>query len=139
MPLDVERFITTFSSTGNASDADIHSIERHFGCKLPIEYIIFLKARNDGEGFVGPQYLTLWNAHEVIQMNIKYEAEKYAPGLLLFDSSGGGEGFAFDLRVENISIVAVPFIGMSLNDACQLASSFNGFLEHLYESDGKLI
>jgi cell wall assembly regulator SMI1 len=70
----------------------------------------------------------LWRVEELRAFNNEYEVEKYAPGLLFFGSDGGGEGFAFDLRTPQLTIVQVPFIGMSLTDAIPVASNFQEFL-----------
>ena len=45
-----------------------------------------------------------------------------------FGSDGGGEGFAFDLRTHQLTIVEVPFIGMSAADANVVVSNFHQFL-----------
>ena len=49
----------------------------------------------------------------------------------VFGLDGGGEGFAFDLRVPERPVIAVPFIGMDLADATPVAETFDGFLEYL--------
>jgi hypothetical protein len=66
-------------------------------------------------------------------MNHGYEVEKYLPCSLLFGSDGGGEAYAFDLRMATSSIVRVHFVGMSWADAITLDSSFLDFLKRLSE------
>jgi len=67
--------------------------------------------------------------------NREYQVETYAPSLFFFGSNGGGEGFAFDLRTHQLTIVEVPFIGMSVADANVLASSFHQFLAAIAERE----
>jgi len=116
-----------------ASAGEIETFEGETEVTLPPEYCEFLRFTNGGEGFIGPNsYAMLWKIGELLQFNREYQVHEYAPGLLLFGSSGGGEAFAFDLRVEGKkSIVSVPFIGMNLSDALPLAQTFDEFLEYL--------
>ena len=95
-----------------------------------------MSVQDGGEGFVGNQYLILWRATELMEFNREYEAAKYAPSLLLFGSNGGGEAFAFDARDNAMKIFIVPFVGMSLKDASQVAEKFDNFLSKL--ADGTL-
>jgi hypothetical protein len=135
---ELENILKDFRGNRTASDADIQKVEQAFSCSLPEEYRMFLNNRNGGEGFLGTQYLILWKAEEIVQFNKAYQVEEYAPGLLLFGSNGGGEAFAFDLREKKMTIVMVPFIGMSLPDAIILSQTFRGFLEKLFKSNGNL-
>lgn len=123
----LENFTSNPSATGN----HIVEAETHFGCAFPTQYRHFMTHHDGGEGFIGGQYLILWRASELVEFNREYEAEKYAPGLLLFGSNGGGEAFAFDTRDNSMRIVMVPFIGMSLKDATPVAESFENFLSYL--------
>jgi cell wall assembly regulator SMI1 len=121
-----------FFSTGCASEEALRAIERNFNCALPAEYKQFMTNSGSGEGFVGENYLILWKVDELIQFNGEYEVEEYAPGLLLFGSNGGGEGYAFDTRPgEAMKIRIVPFVGMSLEDAKTVAPTFREFLAQL--------
>ena len=76
-------------------------------------------------------YAMLWKVGELYRFNREYEVQKYAPGLLLFGSTGGGEGIAFDMREPSKLVVSVPFIGMDLKEIIPLAATFDGFLEYL--------
>lgn len=86
---------------------------------------------NGGEGFLGEDYLILWGAEELAQFNREYEVQEYAPGLVLFGSDGGGEGFAFDTRSSPPQIVQVPFIGMELQYANPVGSDFRDFISKM--------
>ena len=133
-----DAFLGEFVSTNPGKSEDVIAIEREHGTSLPEDYRTFLLSRGGGEGFLSEQYLILWNADQIVPFNVDYETSKYAPGLLLFGSNGGGEGFAFDLRKDCGDIVIVPFIGMSLKDAKSIASSYTGFLEKLSQPDAEL-
>jgi hypothetical protein len=102
---------------GPPGDAhEIEAFERDAAISLPPEYREFLRYTNAGEGFVGPNsYAMLWKIGELLRFNREYQVQEYAPGLLLFGSSGGGEACAFDLGPgERHAVVAVPFVGMDL-------------------------
>lgn len=106
---------------------------------LPDDFLSFLSESNGGEGFVGDEYLILWKAEELTSFNKEYEVEKYAPGIFLFGSNGGGEGFGFDTRSQPYKVVEIPFIGMDLQYATIVADSFTHLLERMKASDGSLL
>lgn len=100
-------------------------------CSLPADYVQFLQEHDGGEGFIGDNYLILWMVEELSPFNREYEVRQYAPGLILFGSSGGGEAYGFDTRDVAMPVVRVPFIGMELRYVRSVASSFTDFLTQL--------
>ena len=127
-----------FVANGPPPTEALDAVERHFGYALPAQYKNFMIAHDGGEGFVGNQYLVLWRVGELITLNRDYESDRYAPGLVLFGSNGGGEAFAFDLGDPEMAIRMVPFIGMSLENAVAVANGFDNFLARLAKSNGTL-
>lgn len=79
---------------------------------LPPSYLDFLNTHNGGEGFIGEHYIVFWQAQELADFNREYEVETYAPGIFLFGSDGGGEGYGFDTDDASMPIVRIPLIGM---------------------------
>ena len=134
-----ENLLTDFTVTNGGTEQDVLSINNEYGIELPQDYRAFLTSQGGGEGFIGKQYLRLWHAHELIPFNREYQVQEYAPGLLLFGSNGGGEGFAFDLRKQCRDIVMVPFIGMELKHAKSISQTFTDFLKRLKATDGGLL
>lgn len=102
----------------------VDGLPASFGVALPKDYVAFLKEHNGGEGFIGDNYIIFWKAEELADFNREYEVEKYAPGIILFASSGGGEGYGFDTRSTTMPIVRVPFIGMAREYAELVANDF---------------
>ena len=91
-----------------------------------------MRKGNGGEGFIGENsYLILWPVDDLHRFNREYEATTYAPGLLLIGSSGGGEAFAYDTRRTPWPVVRVPFVGMDVDLAEDVAKDFMSFLEAL--------
>ncbi len=80
---------------------------------------------------IGENYVVLWYAEQLAEMNSSYEAAKRVPGLLLFGSDGGGEALAFDTRTKPWPIAQVPFVGMELKYAKFLSSSFDAFMRSM--------
>lgn len=109
-------------ATADSISSAVASLGRH----LPPDYVQFLKEHDGGEGFIGDNYLILWKIEELNPFNREYEVEQYAPGILLFGSDGGGEGYGFDTRDAAMPIIRVPFIGMNLCYATVVADSFTG-------------
>jgi hypothetical protein len=128
----LSRFFEKFDSGPGATDEQIASAEAELGTKLQAGYVEFLKSRNGGEGVIGESYAALWEVSELASKNSSYESQKWAPGILLFGSDGGGEAFGFDTRDSNWPIVQIPFIGMYWEEARPLGSTFSQFVENLY-------
>jgi len=139
MSIPFDENLADFSGETPGSLQNIGEAEKEIGKPLPADYRSFLLRHNGGEGFIGNHYLILWKTEELVQFNREYHVEKYAPGLVAFGSSGGGEGFAFDTREVPYHVVQVPFIGMSLSDAIRVADSFEDLLGKMIQSDGSLL
>lgn len=125
-----------FQFAPDASEADINAlvaalrkkIPHDYPREIPHNYYLFLLTNDGGEGFVGDHYFILWRAADLMRYNEAYEVTKYAPGLFLFGSNGGGEAYAFDLRDPAVPIVTVPFVGLSLEYAEVFAENFEQLL-----------
>lgn len=139
MSASFENILATFNGNPGVSTEVLDAVEKAWGHKLPPDYRQFMIKVNGGEGFVGKKYLILWEAEHLIQYNTEYEVQEYAPGLFLFASSGGGEAFGFDGRYDDLRVVQVPFIGMSLQDAKLVAKNFTDLLSYLKNCHGSLL
>lgn len=128
------RFANSLRLKAGASNDIVRNVQLQLGISLPIEYLEFMMESNGADGFVGPNsYLILWPIDELAPLNETSGVHKFAPGLLLFGSDGGGTGYAFDTRLEDMPIVDIPFIPLSLEEAKACAHSFIEFLDYLYE------
>lgn len=105
------------------------------GNALPDDFIELYKYSNGGEGFIGDGYLIVWRSEELEKFNSEYEVEKYAPGIILFGSNGGGEAFGFDTRSTPFKVVQIPFVGMNLKYARTVADSFTELLVKMKNCD----
>jgi hypothetical protein len=112
----------------------IQEIECELGVSFPHQYKDWLTLSNGAEGFIGKnEYLVLWPVEKLKTFNAGYAVEEFAPGLLLFGSNGGTTAYAFDSRVDDMPIVKVPFIGMSLEEMVVIGRTFNEFMHFLYD------
>ncbi|TPI40945.1 SMI1/KNR4 family protein [Mesorhizobium sp. B3-1-9] len=116
-----------------AESAVVDGLSAHFGFELPRDYTDFLKEHNGGEGFVHDNYIIFFKAEELADFNREYEVEKYAPGILLFASNGGGEAYGFDTQDPNMPIVRVPFVGMNRKLALKTARNIADLFSRLAE------
>ena len=131
---DTLNLLGTFDLNPPSSISSVNTFTEVSGVCLPDSYIQFILHADGGEGFVGSNYIVLWSIQELYEINKRYEVNRNAPGLLLFGSDGGGEAFAFDLRSTPYSVVSVPFIVMETEAALSMGSSFEIFIEKMYES-----
>ena len=134
MVVDMRSFLDRLKLRCGATIAAIAEGEEQLVARLPAEYIEFLKLGNGGEGFIGNGYVILWGVEELASMNRSYEVQKYAPGLLIFGSDGGGEAYGFDTRCPQWPIVQVPFVGMDWRYARSMGDLFSDFLRSLHEA-----
>lgn len=117
-----------------ASLSLIDDVETRLRVTLPVDYREFMAESNGGEGSVGAHsYLVLWRLEDIIPLNEAYAIREFAPGLILFGSDGGDTAYAFDAREDVLVIVEVPFIGMRVDEAKLLGTSFLDFLQYLSE------
>jgi SMI1 / KNR4 family (SUKH-1) len=126
-------FMTDFIASPPVSARALRAAEQALGKALPEDYKAFLQEHNGGNGFIGSTYFILWQAEELAEFNDGYQVSRYAPGLLIFGSNGGGDAFAFDTRTSPYRMMQVPFVGMSTADEFHVAGSFKELLERMHE------
>ncbi|HEY6558769.1 MAG TPA: hypothetical protein VI072_15905 [Polyangiaceae bacterium] len=101
---------------------------------VPTAYAKVLERYNGVEGFVGPeQYLMLWRAEQIEELNIGYSVAEYLPGVVLIGTDGADTGFGVD---TGGAYVSVPLVGMSPKETKSVGASFDAFLEHLASGEG---
>lgn len=94
------------------------------------DYGDVLRRHNGIEGFVGStEYLLLWNVEQIPSLNVGYQVENFAPGIVLLGSDGGGNAYGRDKSTGQYG--SVPFIGMTRADFREMGATFEQFLEKL--------
>ena len=130
------KYHLTEGALNDPAESEILSdLSTSVGVTLPKNYIDFLKQHNGGEGFIGDNYIIFWKAEELADFNREYEVETYAPGIFLFASSGGGEGYGFDTNEAAMPIVCIPFIGMDRRYAETVAYDLPDLFTRLADKD----
>ncbi|WP_342430147.1 SMI1/KNR4 family protein [Neobacillus sp. FSL H8-0543] len=108
----------------------VKKVESVLGVAFPDDYVEFITYTNGAEGSIDENYLVLWAIDEIIELNEGYSVYEFAKGLVIFGSDGGETAFAFDTRTTEMQIVAVPFIGMDLDEVTTCSKTYNGFLKY---------
>jgi hypothetical protein len=130
----MQQSMSGFTALPPVSAETLRTAERDIGTILPDDYRSFLLQHNGGDGFIGEHYLILWSAEELSIFNEGYEVSKHAPGLLIFGSTGGGDGFAFDTRTSPYRVMQIPFVGMGVAEEFLVAGGFNELLDAMHET-----
>ncbi len=100
---------------------------------VPAEHAEVLRRYNGLEGFVGGEYLMMWSADQIEELNTGYSVSEYLPGVVLIGTNGSGTGFGM---APGGSYVRVPLVGMSPDETVPLGASFEEFLERLASGAG---
>ncbi len=99
---------------------------------VPSEYGDFLRAHNGAEGMVSPeQYVILWRAEQLEELNADYSVSEFLPGVLLIGTDGGDTAYGIDDKGQYVS---VPIVGMGASELRSLGSSLEEFLERIASS-----
>src|SRR5579871_6914353 len=125
--------LCNFNASPPIHPPTLQAAETALSVRLPDDYKSFLLQHNGGGGSIGEQYLILWAAEDLAKLNQAYEVRSYAPGLVLFGSTAGGEGFAFNTEAEPFAVVQVPFVGISLKYASRAAANFDELLFGMFQ------
>jgi len=132
MNLRLWHLINGLSLNPPTTEKTINEVEKGLGIKFPCEYFELMKSANGVEGKIGENsYIAIWQIENLIQYNEGYAVAEFAPGLLIFGSDGGDTAYAFDTRDNSMPIVAVPFIGMDIEEITFIGNTFIEFLEYL--------
>lgn len=102
--------------------------------RLPADYVEFMKRSNGGHGSVEKEHLIVFPAQEIAKINQAAAVERFAPGLLIFASNGGGQSYAFDLRHGMTSIVRFHDMDLGDEEPVWCADTFERLLAYLAEA-----
>lgn len=106
MDNSVRQVLLRMQTRPGATANEIDEVEKRLGIALPADYVELLRYTNGCEGFIGENYIMLYEASYVRDFGIR----QFLPSLLYFASDGAGEGFAFVLDEVGMPIVNVPFL-----------------------------
>jgi hypothetical protein len=122
----LEKLANSFNTVPPATPSAIETAEKFFNLKLPNDYKEFLQFSNGLEGETTDNYLVLWSAEELVELNQAYNVKEFVSNIILIGSDGAEDTFGFD--TTNMAIVKLPFIGMGHIPNEKLSETFNAFL-----------
>jgi hypothetical protein len=127
-------FFNNFLNKPGANQEDIERACTALNFTPPSDYLDALRFSNGGEGFINHSYLRLYSIEELLTLNESYQVNTFAPGLIIFGSTGGGEAYAFNTRNAPIELIQIPFIPLDLEYGESLGQTFLEFLQRLAEN-----
>jgi hypothetical protein len=85
-----------------AGEDRIAAVEGEMDCKLPQDVKELLRGHDGGEGVLGPRKrpLQLWSLERIRGECEAQEVTRAVPGLVLFASDGGSEGYGWLPRLK---------------------------------------
>lgn len=109
----------------------ISEVEKALNLEFPNDYKEFLQFTNGYTGFVGKNYVDLYQV-EIVGNN-EYCKNEF-PWAIEIGSNGGGEMYIMYLIGSIVNYGVLPMIGDD-NDLIPLGNTFEGFIKHLYFND----
>jgi hypothetical protein len=100
---------------------------------LPSDLRAFLEQHDGGRGKVGNRPLILWSADQIAREAQSQEVSLSTPGLLLFGTDGGAEGYGYLSRLRQRRYGRIPLIAAGAHEFEGLADSLEGLLQALSE------
>lgn len=100
--------------------------------ELPEDYKTYLLNYAGFESEIGANYIRLWDADQIIEMNNGYGITENLPNTLAIGGNGSGEFIAIELTDgNNIRIVLSPFIDLDEDYHVEIGQSFTDLLGRL--------
>ena len=131
----LEKLANSFDTVSPATPSAIETAEKFFNLRLPTDYKEFLQFTNGLEGETTDNYLVLWSAEELVELNQAYNVKEFVSTIILIGSDGAEDAFGFD--TTNMTIVKLPFIGMGHIANEKLFDTFGDFLSSQIKEENK--
>jgi len=109
--------------------------EEQMDCKLPQDVKDFLGEHDGGVGTLGPRKrpIELWPLDRIVTECDAQEVTRAVPGLVLFASDGGSEGYGWLPRLKSGRYGRISLLAAGAHEFEGLADSFEGLLRALAE------
>jgi len=117
-----------------ATKEQIARAEAEMDCKLPEDVKALLREHDGGRGTLGhKQPFELWSIERIADECEAQEVTRAVPGLVLFGSDGGSEGYGFypQASASGRKYGRVPLLAAGPHEFEGLADSFAGLLDAL--------
>jgi hypothetical protein len=98
--------------------------------QLPADVRAFLAKHNGGKGTVGPRQrpLILWSAEQIASEADEQEVTRATPGLILFGTDGGAEGYGYLPRLRGAKYGRISLLAAGPHEFESLGDSFEELL-----------
>lgn len=116
-----------------ASDEEVRAAMAVGAWRLPDDYLLFLRASDGAEGWVGENYLHAFRAGEAAETTKSFG--EFVRGIFFFASDGSEALFGFDLRTATPKVVIAHTDEMDFEGLVTLAESFTAFIIFLSAHD----
>ena len=118
-----------------ASGDRIAATDEDMDCKLPSDVKDFLRAHDGGEGTLGARRrpIQLWSIERIRAECEAQEVARAVPGLVLFGSDGGSEGYGFFPRLKQGKYGRISLLAAGAHEFEALGDSFEELVRALAE------
>jgi SMI1/KNR4 family protein SUKH-1 len=122
-------------SPEGAGEERIEQVEERMDCKLPRDVKAFLSERDGGDGTIGMRKrpIEIWSLERIAAECEAQEVTRAVPGLVLFGSDGGSEGYGWLPRLERGRYGRISLLAAGAHEFESLADSFEELLLALAE------
>ena len=102
---------------------------------LPEDVRAFLEKHDGARGTVGPRNrpLVLWSAGQIAREADEQEVTRATPGLLLFGSDGGAEGYGYLPRLQRGKYGRISLLAAGAHEFESLGDSFEELVRAIAE------
>ena len=118
-----------------ASEDDLAAAEEELECKLPQDVKALLREHDGGEGTLGQRKrpLQLWSLQRIRAECEAQEVTRAVPGLVLFASDGGSEGYGWLPRLKKGRYGRISLLAAGAHEFEPLGDSLEQLLRALAE------
>lgn len=107
---------------------NIQLIQSEIGFQLPEDYLYYLLNYKGFEGFIGLEYVVLWDVDELLQLNKDYDILSSFPETIAIGSNGGSEFIGIAFNDQQYRLVVSPFIDLDCAYHIDIGDSFSDML-----------
>jgi hypothetical protein len=132
--LQLEGILNNYNFSKRTTDPNIsiEEIEKEINFSLPDDYKYYITHYKEFEGFLGPEYLKLFDQDMLLEENDSYQIIQNLPKTIAIGNNGSSEFIAIELiGANNYRIVLSPFIDLSAEYHIEIGTSFSDMLNRL--------
>ena len=126
-----------FSKLLAKPNLDLEALEHTLDFRLPEDYKYYLLNFTSFEDFIGPEYLSLWGAEELVQLNREYNIFENLPNTICIGSNMSSEFIAIEHTNNEIyQVVLSPLTVLNTHYHINIGDSFANFINRLDDGIG---